>query len=145
MVDLSYDVLRSKGEPMLYRDMMNEVAKLKGFTAEKMSQYITQLYTEVNIDGRFVCVGRGLWGIRGWYPTEQTTDSAVAANVRDEYLGDETEDELYHEEAYDGDPLSPLDDGEDTYHEASVADSFEEDGLDEDGSGDDDEEEDDEL
>jgi DNA-directed RNA polymerase subunit delta len=140
MVDLSYGLLRSKGEPMLYRDIMNEVAKLKGFTEEKIDRYITQLYTEINIDGRFVCVGRGLWGIRDWYPTEQATDSAVAANVKDDYLGDDTEDELYQEEVYDSDHLSPLEEmEEDTYHGDST-DTFEEDGLDEDGSGDDEEE-----
>jgi DNA-directed RNA polymerase subunit delta len=141
MVDLSYDLLKSTGEPMFYRDVMNEIAKLKGFTEEKMNQSITQLYTEINIDGRFVCVGRGLWGIRDWYPTDQATDSAIVANVKDEYLGDDTEDELYQEEVYDGDQLSPLEDMESTYHEDSAG-SFEEDGLDEDESGDDDDEED---
>lgn len=97
MVDLAYDLLKDKGEPMLYLDMMNEIAKMKGFSKAEIEQYIAQLYTEVNIDGRFICVGRSLWGIRDWYPTEQATDSAVAANVKDDYL-DEDEDELFEED-----------------------------------------------
>nr|WP_089965452.1 DNA-directed RNA polymerase subunit delta [Lihuaxuella thermophila] len=123
MVDLAYDLLKSKGEPMIYRDIMNEIAKLKGFTEEEINQYIAQLYTEVNIDGRFICVGRSLWGLREWYPTEQATDSAVAANVKDDYLDDELEEDLYEdEEVYDED-AHDLDDVDelDPYHEDEEA------------------------
>ncbi|TCS95553.1 DNA-directed RNA polymerase subunit delta [Hazenella coriacea] len=98
MVDLTYDLLKDKGEPMHYRDIMNEIAKMKGFTKDDVEQYIAQLYTEVNIDGRFICVGRSLWGVRDWYPTEQATDSAVAANVKDDYLDEEVEDALFDED-----------------------------------------------
>jgi DNA-directed RNA polymerase subunit delta len=144
MVDLAYDVLKEKNEPMLYRDIMNGVARRKDFTEEEISKYITQLYTEINIDGRFVCVGRSLWGIRDWYPTEQATDSVVAANVKDDYLGDELEDELYREEVY-GNELSPLEDIGDTYQEES-SNAFEQDDLHEDELGDDEgEDDDDEL
>ncbi|MFC4546907.1 DNA-directed RNA polymerase subunit delta [Paenactinomyces guangxiensis] len=119
MVDLAYDVLKSKNEPMLYRDIMNEVAKLKGFTEEEVARYIAQLYTEVNIDGRFICVGRSLWGLRHWYPTEQATDSAVAANVKDDYLDDDLEDEIYDEEddKFNDPDLENLDSLDDDYND----------------------------
>ncbi len=96
MVDLAYDLLQEKGEAMLYKDIMAKVSKVKGFTKEETESYIAQLYTEINIDGRFVCVGRNLWGIRAWYPTEQATDSAIAANVKDDDYDDfdEVEEEL---------------------------------------------------
>lgn len=144
MVDLAYDLLKSKGEPMIYRDIMDEIAKMKGFTEEEINQYIAQLYTEVNIDGRFICVGRSLWGLREWYPTEQATDSAVAANVKDDYLEDEIEDDLYEdEEDYDEDARD-LDDVDDldTYHE-DEASPFDDDIIGEDLG--DDEEQDEEL
>jgi DNA-directed RNA polymerase subunit delta len=104
--------LKEKGDAMLYRDIMGEVAKLKGFTDEEIEKYIAQLYTEINIDGRFVCVGRGLWGLREWYPTEQATDSAVAANVKDDYLDDELDDEIFddEDEDLDHDDLGDIDD-----------------------------------
>lgn len=98
MVDLGYMILQSKGEPMLYRELLQEVARLKGFSEEEMMRYIAQLYTEINIDGRFVCVGRSLWGLKHWYPTEQTTDSAVAGNIKDDYDDEELDEELYEEE-----------------------------------------------
>ena len=52
MVDLVHKILQSKGEPMLYRDLLQEVARLKGFSEEETMRYIAQLYTEIDIDGR---------------------------------------------------------------------------------------------
>lgn len=98
MVDLAYDFLQEKGEAMQYRDIMDEVSSMKGFTKEEAEHYIAQLYTEINIDGRFVCVGRNLWGLREWYPTEQATDSAVAANVKEDDEFDDIDEELFEEE-----------------------------------------------
>ncbi|MGI6473220.1 MAG: DNA-directed RNA polymerase subunit delta [Thermoactinomyces vulgaris] len=98
MVDLAYDLLKQKGEAMLYRDIMDEVSSMKGFTKEEAEHYIAQLYTEINIDGRFVCVGRNLWGLREWYPTDQATDSAVAANVKEDDEYHDLDEELFDEE-----------------------------------------------
>ncbi|MCF6135639.1 MULTISPECIES: DNA-directed RNA polymerase subunit delta [Thermoactinomyces] len=98
MVDLAYDLLKQKGEAMLYRDIMGEVSSMKGFTKEEAEHYIAQLYTEINIDGRFVCVGRNLWGLREWYPTDQATDSAVAANVKEDDEYHDLDEELFDEE-----------------------------------------------
>ena len=101
MVDLAYDVLKEHGEAMLFHDLLQEIVKLKGFTEEETKEYIAQLYTEINIDGRFVCVGKGLWGLKQWYPVEQTTDSAVAANVKDD-LEEELEEGIVDDPDYEG-------------------------------------------
>jgi DNA-directed RNA polymerase subunit delta len=121
MVDLAYNLLKEKGDAMIYREIMDEIAKIKGFTEEDFTRYIAQLYTEINIDGRFVCVGRNLWGLREWYPIEQATDSAVAGNIKEDDLDDELDSDLYEDEdedydldAMDEDDLDlPLDDDED--------------------------------
>lgn len=96
MVDITYELLSTKGEPLIYEEIMNFVAQKKGFTEEEAKQMIAQLYTEVNIDGRFVCVGRNLWGLKKWFPLDQTTDSAIAANVKedDDALEAEMEEDL---------------------------------------------------
>lgn len=97
MVDIAYELLKNKSEPIMYQDIMSQVASLKGFTEDDVEKYIAQLYTAINIDGRFTCVGRGMWGLKDWYPIDQTTESAVAANVKDDYLDDEIE-VLYDED-----------------------------------------------
>ncbi|WP_028776527.1 DNA-directed RNA polymerase subunit delta [Shimazuella kribbensis] len=95
MVDLAYEYLKSNGEPQLYRVIMDVISKKKGFTKQETEQYIAQLYTAINIDGRFVCVGRSLWGLKHWYPIEQSTDSAIVANVKDDYDHDLDDEDLF--------------------------------------------------
>lgn len=124
MVDLAYDLLQEKGEAMLYRDIMVEVSKVKGFTKEEIDSYIAQLYTEINIDGRFVCVGRNLWGIRSWYPTEQATDSAIAANVKDDDY-DDLDDKLLEED--EEEELGEIENMDDDYLNDEDSEEFDED------------------
>lgn len=104
MVDLAFYILKEKGEPILYRELMGEIVKLKGFSEEEKAFYIAQLFTEINIDGRFVCVGKSLWGLKNWYPMEQTTDSAVAQNVKDDE-GEEIEDFFVEDDDKEKDSL----------------------------------------
>lgn len=98
MVDLTYQLLEEKGEPMLFHQIVEWVASQKGFSSAEKERYKVQLYTEINLDGRFVCMGRSLWGLKHWYPLDQTTDSAVAAHVKDDYVDDDLEEEEHEEE-----------------------------------------------
>jgi len=95
MVDLAYDLLKASREPMLYREILSRIAEQKAYTQADVEQYIAQLYTEINIDGRFVCVGRSLWGLKHWYPIETSTDASIVANVKDDYDADLDEEDLF--------------------------------------------------
>lgn len=93
MVDIAYDLLENKGESMAFTEIMKLVAQRKGFSESQADEMIAQLFTEINIDGRFVCVGRNLWGLKHWFPLEQSSDSAVAANVKeDDDLAEDVEE-----------------------------------------------------
>lgn len=96
MVDITYKLLEDKGEPMIFMDIMKEVATRKGLAQSQADEMLAQLFTEINIDGRFVCVGRNLWGLKHWFPVEQSSDSAVAANVKDD--DEDLDEEEYEEE-----------------------------------------------
>lgn len=100
MVDIAYHILNEKGEPLLYREIMKEIGRMRGFSEEESQRLIAQLYTEINIDGRFICVGKSLWGLKRWYPLDQTTDSAFAQNVKEDV--DEVEEDLFEEEDSEG-------------------------------------------
>nr|WP_302058724.1 DNA-directed RNA polymerase subunit delta [Paenibacillus sp. MZ03-122A] len=134
MVDLAFMVLKAANTPYYYRDLMKEVAKLRGFSDEEINDVIAQLYTEINIDGRFACVGTNLWGLKRWYPVDKSEDALTGAK-RPRIINDEDDDDEddYHEE-------------EETYNSDDDfdADSEDEDGEDElfDGEEDDDSDED---
>lgn len=91
MVDLAFMVLKVANTPYYYRDLMNEVAKLRGFTEEQINEAIAQLYTEINMDGRFACVGTNMWGLKRWYPLERS-DDPVANAKRPRIINDEDDD-----------------------------------------------------
>jgi len=91
MVDLAFMVLKAANTPYYYRDLMNEVAKIRGMSEEEISDVIAQLYTEINIDGRFACVGTNLWGLKRWYPLEKSED-AVSSGKRPRIINDEDDD-----------------------------------------------------
>jgi len=103
MVDLAFEILKTANEPMYYRDLIQEIGRIRGFSEEKINEVIAQIYTEINIDGRFACVGSNVWGLKRWYPVDRSEDPSLGASrpriINDD---DEEEEDLYgdEEEAY---------------------------------------------
>ncbi len=104
MVDLAFVVLKAANTPFYYRDLMFDIAKIKGISDEEVKQVIAKLYTEINIDGRFACVGNNLWGLKRWYPVERAED-AMGNTKRPRIINDEDDDmdddDLFAEEEDD--------------------------------------------
>lgn len=154
MVDLAFLVLKAANTPYYYRDLMVEVSKLRGMTETQTNNTIAQLYTEINIDGRFACVGTNLWGLKRWYPLERS-DDPVGNSKRPRIINDEDddlEDDDFNEEEEnyaaeeedfdviddDRDDLYSDDDSEEEVDEDVVIDD---DDIDEDGDDDEDSDE----
>ncbi|WP_438348250.1 DNA-directed RNA polymerase subunit delta [Paenibacillus sp. FA6] len=99
MVDLAFVILKTVNTPFYYLDLMAEVAKQRGLNEKQMNDLIAQLYTEINIDGRFACVGTNLWGLKRWYPADRSEDPVANAKrpriINDE---DDLEDDDFAEE-----------------------------------------------
>ncbi|GLI05028.1 hypothetical protein YDYSG_10580 [Paenibacillus tyrfis] len=136
MVDLAFELLKAANTPYYYRDLMAEIAKIKGLSDDEVMQVIAQLYTEINIDGRFACVGTNLWGLKRWYPVEKSEDSVGSGkrpriiNDEDDDLDDEDlfaeEEDVFVEEEYDSFD-APRDDDFDAEEEVEEETEFFED------------------
>ncbi|NIK79875.1 DNA-directed RNA polymerase subunit delta [Paenibacillus castaneae] len=107
MVDLAFEVLKAANTPYYYRDLMMEIAKIRGLSADGINQFIAQVYTEINIDGRFACVGSNMWGLKRWYPVERSEDPVGNAK-RTRIINDD--DDLEDDDAF-------ADEEEETYAE----------------------------
>ncbi|MFV0424684.1 MAG: DNA-directed RNA polymerase subunit delta [Bacilli bacterium] len=59
----------SKGSIDIYT-LFNKVADIKEFTEEEKETKIGQFYTHLTVDGRFVILPDGKWGLRVDYPFE---------------------------------------------------------------------------
>lgn len=149
LVDLAFMVLKAANTPYYYRDLMNEVAKQRGMTDEEINEFIAQLYTEINIDGRFACVGTSLWGLKRWYPVAGTEDSMTGAKrpriINDE--DDDLEDEDFGEEedSYSSDEDFDSTDKEEDEEEEEEDDIFDEEDSEEEVLVEDDDLEDEDL
>lgn len=140
LVDLAFMVLKAANTPYYYRDLMNEVAKQRGMTDEEINEFIAQLYTEINIDGRFACVGTSLWGLKRWYPVAGSEDTMTGAkrpriindeddDLEDEDFGEE-EDSYNSDEDFDNSD-DDQDEDEDDDEEEEEEDIFDEEDSDE--------------
>lgn len=99
MVDLAFNILKAANTPFYYRDLMDEIAKVKGISEEEVMDVVAHLYTEINIDGRFACVGTNLWGLKRWYPVDKADD--VPGNTERPRIINDEEDEDEEEEEED--------------------------------------------
>ncbi|TYP69445.1 DNA-directed RNA polymerase subunit delta [Paenibacillus methanolicus] len=97
MVDLAFEVLKAANTPFYYRDLMMEIAKVRKLSQEEINQVIAQVYTEINIDGRFACVGSNMWGLKRWYPVERNEDPVTNAK-RPRIINDDDDDDLYSDD-----------------------------------------------
>ncbi|QAY67357.1 DNA-directed RNA polymerase subunit delta [Paenibacillus protaetiae] len=132
MVDLAFEVLKAANTPFYYRDLIKEIAKIRGLSEAQFNDVIAHVYTEINIDGRFACVGSNMWGLKRWYPVERSEDP-IANSKRPRIINDEDDDEdLYaddEEETYTADEEdydSYDEDSEDIFEDAEEEEEVDE-------------------
>ncbi|MCW2277507.1 DNA-directed RNA polymerase subunit delta [Heliophilum fasciatum] len=68
--DTLYSVLNQQGEPMYYRDLIEAALGKLGYQSPYAATDINFVYSQLNLDMRFVHFGNGMWGIRNWAPTK---------------------------------------------------------------------------
>ncbi|OAO79465.1 DNA-directed RNA polymerase delta subunit [Anoxybacillus flavithermus] len=76
-VELAYLLLCEKKQTVSFQEMIEQLVAIKGLSESEVSARLAQFYTDLNVDGRFICVGETAWGLRSWYPYDQTEDEAV--------------------------------------------------------------------
>lgn len=71
MVDVAYLILLEKKQALSFEELVNEVTRITGLSEEEIGERLAQFYTDLNIDGKFICIGENSWGIKSWYPLDQ--------------------------------------------------------------------------
>jgi DNA-directed RNA polymerase subunit delta len=67
-VELAYEILRQKGQAMYFRNLITEALENKGRKIYSLSHAIAEVHTQINMDSRFVHMGKGMWGLLEWSP-----------------------------------------------------------------------------
>ncbi|AOM81551.1 DNA-directed RNA polymerase delta subunit [Salisediminibacterium beveridgei] len=113
MVELAATLLEETQQAFEYHDLLKKVGDIKGYSEEDLMQRISNLYTDMSLDGRFVNLGNARWGLRSWYPFDQTEEelSAEASKERKRRAKERQEEEdLFDDEAEDFDEFEDLED-----------------------------------
>lgn len=78
--DIAYYILSKKGAPIYYKDLVTEVIKKKAKPVQSLSNAISEVYTQINMDSRFHHMGGSMWGLTEWNPPETKRSSASAGS-----------------------------------------------------------------
>ncbi|SFL87795.1 DNA-directed RNA polymerase subunit delta [Salibacterium qingdaonense] len=99
-IELAHILLEDEKKPYEYGSLMNRIAELKDLSSEETKNRQTKLFTSMNLDGRFVHLGENHWGLRGWYPLDQSDeDLSTTVKMEDTKKNQEPADEF--EEDFD--------------------------------------------
>ncbi|KGA96042.1 DNA-directed RNA polymerase subunit delta [Alkalihalobacillus alcalophilus ATCC 27647 = CGMCC 1.3604] len=152
MVELAYLLMQEKNEAYEYYELINEVATLKGMSKTEVKERMSFLYTDLNIDGRFLTLGDNRWGLRSWYPLEQVEEEitssvakpkkkakALALDEEDDLLDEDFEEDEFEDLEDELDELSQEEDEDEEEEEEEVFKDQDTD-LDDFAEGDDEEE-----
>lgn len=77
LLELAYELMIEKNQPVSFNDLVKEVKSLQKLTEEEIKKRISQFYTDLNVDGRFTSLGDNKWGLKDWYPVDQIEDEVV--------------------------------------------------------------------
>lgn len=133
LIELSYELFSETKEPISFYDLVDQMATVLGVTRDELMEKLPQFYTELNIDGRFVCLGENRWGLRAWYPYDQAEEEILpVAKPKKKRKKSEDEDDFVdydaseEDEYEDDDDLVELDELDDDLDEddEEVVDEF---------------------
>lgn len=98
MVEVGYELLDKKQGPQSFTKFWNEVSEVLGLGAEEAEEYISDFYTNLSLDERFVLLEDNHWDLR-----ERQSFDKVHIDMNDVYSEIEEEEKEQVEEAEEDD------------------------------------------
>ena len=137
LIELAYELFSETKEPISFYDLVDQMATVLGVTREALLEKLPQFYTELNIDGRFVCLGENRWGLRAWYPYDQAEEEVLpVAKPKKKRKQVEEDDEFEDYDASDEDEFEEeeleLDETDEDLVDDDETDEFDDEEIDED-------------
>ena len=75
--DIAYRILKESKNDIYFRDLLTAVLTEKKVPSYLMTPAMAELHTQINMDSRFVHMGKGMWGLVEWSPQQLSGRSAV--------------------------------------------------------------------
>src|SRR5690625_3620685 len=101
MIELANLILGEHKKDLNFKELFDKVAELKKFNDAQRSDLLARFYTDLNVDGRFTTLGSNLWGLKRWYPIDQTSEKSLAESRKRDLEEEDLDEELVEEELED--------------------------------------------
>lgn len=101
MVEVGYELLEKKQGPQKFNKFWKEVSQVLGLEESEAYEYVSDFYTNLTLDERFVLLEDNSWDLR-----ERQSFDKVHIDMNDVYSEiDEEEKELKEDEEEDDEPI----------------------------------------
>jgi DNA-directed RNA polymerase subunit delta len=136
LIDMAYAILEKNNDKqtIAFTEIMDQIIAATGLKETEVRARIAQFYTDMNVDGRFLCMGDNHWGLRSWYPVEQAEEDTItqikpkkkkAKKLKDDDYDDDEDHDYDDLDEFEEEDLLEEDDLLDDLDEDDDADDFE--------------------
>ncbi|HEX6922348.1 MAG TPA: DNA-directed RNA polymerase subunit delta [Bacillales bacterium] len=139
MVDLAYEILKTEKQPLAFQEIAEQIKEVKQPAPQELEERMARFYTNLNLDGRFLFIGENHWGLRGWYPFDQSKEDIEVPKKKrkkkkkllddyeedEDYEGndiDDEDDEDYSDEDYSEEDYDEDDEGDEEDNDSEERD-----------------------
>lgn len=143
LIDVAYHYVKEQKQPLAFSELMNGLQQTLGLSQQEITKKISQFYTELNVDGRFLSLGENRWALRSWYPTDKVAEEVTPITkpkkkkkkkVEDDFddYDELVEEEYSDEDDIDDDDEEDIDEEADEFADYDNVDDVDDEALDED-------------
>ena len=103
LLEYAYEIVSESKDPISFKDLWGRICEKKGLSKEEMENKVSQFYTNLLLDGRFVNLGDNIWDLRTRHKFDKVhIDMKDAYSEVEASTGDEEEEleEKEYNEAY---------------------------------------------
>lgn len=97
-IDMSYIYLQDVGKDTDLYDIIDKLKEVGGYTDAEIEKRVSQFYTDLNTDGRFLSTGDGIWALRDWYSVSDISDKIAPTIHKFELALDDEEIDIEDDE-----------------------------------------------
>src|SRR5699024_5936288 len=98
MIELANLMLGEQKKELNFKELFDQVAETKQLTDTQRKDLLARFYKYLNIDGGFMALGSNVWGLKRWYPADQTTEKSLAASRKRNQEEEELEEDEFLDE-----------------------------------------------
>jgi len=100
-MDIAYELLKNNKGGVDFASIWEEVARQKDYSAEEKDEKISNFYTDILLDGRFITHGENIWDLREDNPFDKVhidMNAVYASDDDDDFI--ESEDGILAKEDF---------------------------------------------